>query len=913
MANNPLDLKEFKHYLNFVNDGVGRIPISEPVKFDGAAFSVEQDTKGYARDITYMAEEIDLEFYEGFFEKGDQYELENGLIVDELGHAIDYLFRYNRDYGFQAQIEYILERNGVEFILGELNFEGAKTDELTYFYCKVVQNTKRALSKRREDTKIDGFATEDLDGNTVAPIQTENVLLQAKPVFQVSEWEKTYFWAYTGSNVDGQNKILWQNPINQIKNSGIESTLSGSVDKFVLTTSVTGLTPPPLGMDKMVFVDASEDLVNGKFKIKNLKISYYITVGENFTDNATLVSGQIKPRYVLFYGTDSDVDSLGSNSAILNYSSEFIGVENVSGFGGLNGSDFADRYDLTFEDVEVDLLDVYSGISVYASFYLDRYFTLTNWLSGEIEGSFNRVAVSTVIKAVRYVDLIKQSLKVINGMEITSPDFEVGGKYYDLFAFSGNLIRQRDDVPFYITFKDRRENLALMNADVQINDDDAILVQYDKYYDNVENGVFNLVPDTKFNMVYNKRYACNLLEFEFKNYEKDRDESNTLDAIHTKAQFSINNTRVKNTKKISIADTFDPFKIESIRRQQFKETTALDGDDKIHALDCIQLAPNSLGGFTASMTHQIQDNGDLKLLKDAELPSWALLGFDVSNIFNITEGINIGSYTVAEIENTIITLTPSGGTVPTDEDIALTTVSYPLTNVLYTNRTDEGFDQIENLLNGDNFSNLRYSIRRNLIEWESYISTCAEYISDNPKNTEFTNNGELVTQFEGGETYTENGDIDLQTIKEGLVTPRLYDTDVVAEYDDVLDLITKYQQLATIGGFIRVSGNNGDIKKLYPQKLTYTWATKVLNIVGEERNESDDVVINIENGVIIINNVSYDIDFSDSSVYEIVGDYLAIYDNNQIKIINFTRYNEYIVQGETFDNIYDLAQSLINL
>ena len=77
-------------------------------------------------------------------------------------------------------------------------------------------------------------------------------------------------------------------------------------------------------MDKMVFVDASEDLVNGKFKIKNLKISYYITVGENFTDNATLVSGQIKPRYVLFYGTDSDVDSLGSNSATLNYSSEFI-------------------------------------------------------------------------------------------------------------------------------------------------------------------------------------------------------------------------------------------------------------------------------------------------------------------------------------------------------------------------------------------------------------------------------------------------------------------------------------------------------------------------------------------------------------------------------------------------------------
>ena len=881
MANNPLDLKEFKHYLNFVNDGVGRIPISEPVKFDGAAFSVEQDTKGYARDITYMAEEIDLEFYEGFFEKGDQYELENGLIVDELGHAIDYLFRYNRDYGFQAQIEYILERNGVEFILGELNFEGAKTDELTYFYCKVVQNTKRALSKRREDTKIDGFATEDLDGNTVTPIQTENILLKAKPVDQLSE--------YTGNssffrvrNITGGSNYGYYNNIANIVKSEIDNTL----------TYFVGFNNP----EKFVYINALNSLTNLDIEIDvNITLRKYL---------GNIGSGLLRMQY--FIGEDSDIQ--------LDPVNQVIGASTIF---QLNIND--NQTDSINETININGLQIPAGKRLYIWFFLKMDSTGVYGVEGlinenqSIKIKATSTAVSTVIKAVRYVDLIKQSLKVINGMEIISPDFEVGGKYYDLFAFSGNLIRQRDDVPFYITFKDRRENLALMNADVQINDDDAILVQYDKYYDNVENGVFNLVPDTKFNMVYNKRYACNLLEFEFKNYEKDRDESNTLDAIHTKAQFSINNTRVKNTKKISISDTFDPFKIESIRRQQFKETTALDGDDKIHALDCIQLAPNSLGGFTASMTHQIQDNGDLKLLKDAELPSWALLGFDVGNIFNITEGINVGSYTVAEIENTIITLTPSGGTVPTDEDIALTTVSYPLTNVLYTNRTDEGFDQIDNLLNGDNFSNLRYSIRRNLIEWESYISTCAEYISENPKNTEFTNNGELVTQFEGGETYTENGDIDLQTIKEGLVTPRLYDTDVVAEYDDVLDLITKYQQLATIGGFIRVSGNNGDIKKLYPQKLTYTWATKVLNIVGEERNESDDVVINIDNGVIIINNVSYDIDFSDSSVYEIVGDYLAIYDNNQIKIINFTRYNEYIVQGETFDNIYDLAQSLINL
>ena len=185
--NNPLDFKEFKHYLNFLSDDTGRIQISEPVKFDGAEFVIEQD--GYARDISYMSEEMDLEFYKGFFEPSDEtYELPNGIISDKLGHAIEFLFEYNRDFGFQSEVQYILERNGVEFILGELNFEGAKTDELTFFNCKVVQNTNRAISKRRADTKVNGFASEDLDENAITPLSTVNMLLKAKPVTDSSEW-----------------------------------------------------------------------------------------------------------------------------------------------------------------------------------------------------------------------------------------------------------------------------------------------------------------------------------------------------------------------------------------------------------------------------------------------------------------------------------------------------------------------------------------------------------------------------------------------------------------------------------------------------------------------------------------------------------------------------------------------------
>lgn len=873
---NPLDLKEFEHFLDFLSDNTGEIQISEPVKFDASEFVIEQDDKGYARDISYMADEISLEFYEGFFEPSpNEYQLESGIVVDKLGHAIDELLRYDKDYGHETHIVYKLKRNGTVFVLGELNFEGRETDEYTYFKCKVIQQTKRALARRREDVEIDGFATEDLDGNPITPIETVNFLLKAKPNTDVSEWVGNTGFFRVRNITSGSNSFYFNN-INNVQKQSINNTLS-----FLPSTDPRD----------MVYIEALDDLTDVNIQVNiNLEFKRYL---------GNIGTGNLKMQY--FVGDASDITFDALNQVVGAFT---IFQRNIS------NSDI----ETVNETFNFTAPNIPRGKRLFIWFFMRLSSTgvfgvETTFLEKQIlKITGTSTAIDTVIKATRYIDLAKQSLRTINGMELVAPDHEEGGRFYNLFATSGNLIRQRDDVPFYFNFKDRRENLMLMNSDIQINEENAFCLKYSDFYSDVDNGAFEIDPSEESVSTYNDRYLVNVIEWAFKDYEKDRDEENTLDAVHTEAQWSVNNTRVKRTKKIDIKDIFDPSKIESARRQAFKETTALDGDDKIHCIDGIPIAPGTKGGFSALMQHNVDDDGNVQILKDADLPSWALLGFNIGSNFEILSGFNSGTYIVHEIENTILTLEPVSPPNQSDTGESYTQVEYPLENVLWTNRTNEGFDLIENLLNPDNFSNLKYTIRRSAEEWESYFSTCAEFISDDIKNTKFVNNGSLVTQFEGGDIYTENGDIVLDEISPAILTSRLYDVTVRAEYEDVLSLIQKYQNIDTVGGFIRVKFTNGDIKRIYPKRLGYTWSTKKLNIVGEEKVTNEFVVITKTNNIIKVNNVVYD-----TLNYELNDEFLALYDDNLIKIINFTKYDKFIVQEETFENPSDLVQAIIDL
>ena len=306
----------------------------------------------------------------------------------------------------------------------------------------------------------------------------------------------------------------------------------------------------------------------------------------------------------------------------------------------------------------------------------------------------------------------------------------------------------------------------------------------------------------------------------------------------------------------------------------------------------------------------------MQLLKDANLPSWELLGFGVGDSFEILSDDNEGTYTVAETETTIITLNPVNPINQTFEGTSYTEVEYPYTNVLFTNRTNEGLVFFDNLLNGDNYANLKYSIKRNIDTWKPYLATASKFKPDGTfRNTYFKDNGECTTQFNDEPLpITEDADITNENLGNGLITPYLYTTRLLVPFDAMSNVLTALDTVNadnSIGGFIRCVDNKGKVIKLYPTKLDYIPSTETLTLTGEERNDGNGVSIELSGDNVIINEVGYPLDTLSSPFYEFDGDYFKIYDANKLPVINPTRFDQVTVDGLTFDSVSDLLGYLV--
>ena len=859
---NPLDTYEFKHYLNFINiDGFGKIQITEAVGFDANAFVLEQDKNSYARDISYMGDDITIDFYKGFFDTVDyEYMLPNGTITNKLTMGYPFLIEGFKQKGFELECQYILERNGVEFIIGDVMLEN--TDEVEIIKAMIVQQSEKAKAKRRNDTKINMFSDEDIDGNYIEPLQTTDILLKAKPIVQSSKWvtideEKTYV------NILGLNTL---SPFQLVTSYGIEDTLSF--------------------LDTQRPIDEQENfsLVESKNILKSVNIRIKLTY--RFISNNSQEK-QIRIRS----GSGTSGSYILSN--LIN-----IPIDNTN--------NQVNTIDTTIT------LDNPIGINekIWIFLFLPSSYQLTIY-NGSVDMDVTSTAIDTVIKGVRYIDMIKQTMKSINGFPVVAPRYDVGGEFYDRFVFSGNLIRRIEDKGFYTTLKDLKSNLVDLNGDIQVNDANAVIGQYDEFYSNIDNGGFAIAPNESFVTKFNERYKIINFEYGFKKYETDRDEENTIDAVHTETQYTNKNTKAENIKKVEVDDIYDAFIIETSRKLALKETTALDTDDDTFVIDVVPLAPNSVGGFTAGLTHNINGDGNLQLLSQEGIP-FNLLGFSVWDSFTIVNTNNAGTYTVVEIETNLLTLSGSpsnnSGGLP-----ILTEVEYFYTNVAYTNRTNEGFDLIENVLNPDKFSNLKYTIRRNMVHWESYVKTASLWSKDIIRNTYFKNNGELITQFEGGTIYKENENLDYEILNDAILSPLEGTTEIIVSYDDALELFQKYQDINTYGGFIRVQDNNQRMIQIYPKKMAYTWVSSSLSIDYETRLESDTVDITKTNNLIYINEVGYNEDIINDIFWEIDNGYIRLFDINKINLINFTKFDKVSVSGVVYDNETDLANALIAL
>lgn len=885
----------FKHYLNFLSlPTVGKIRISEPFGFDGSSFKVKQDDKRFGRDVYIADEEIELEFTREEFEQLNEPQRQlNGQVIEHASLGFDYLLDVFQNEGWEGKVEHIIEdENNVEFVRGNFDMFTAivSFDSIKF---KIIQDTNRELIKRLEDTDVNAFSDLAIDEREIEPCNTVDVLLKALPITQNSEFRLTKSYNLTAGRFG-----VYNNFGGQIVNFGIENTLTFFIQELGFGSSFNN------AINNFRIINSLNDLTNLKIK-KDVNITFnYSTGGNGDSGSIAFISLQ-----AVVYQYPREV---GDND----FWREEVYYKQITG-----------NSNQTFvlpTEIEFTIPTVPRGYSV-ALFWIygwqTEHIDQTTWslTKDTTTLSATSTAINTVVKMVRLIDLVKHNVKSLADIPVIAPAFDVGGEHYDTFVANGYLLGQITDKPFNNKLSELINFVQETCSDYQIKPNSFEILPYNDFYANVDLGSFYELPNSDQNTIFNKRYALTNAEFEYKKSSSERETNgaNSIDDVHTETQKFLSDA-VNGSLKVEINHIRSAPLIEQARQRAFdnEQTTSLQNDDSLFFLDCIRLAPNTRSGFGSVLAMQVQDDGTLKILNnnlDGDLINfnWTLLGFKVGASFTIDGQENAGTYTVLSVDTSVVTLTPVTATPDFSGD-AFITVSWVLNDVLYTNRTVEGFETITGINALTGYSNLMYSWGRNIKRWYPYLATATNFKRNSKiKTTSFKINGKLETKlFTETEIVSDSADIinsDISDLK--VLTPFVHSVSVFADFETILQLVKDVEDLK---GFVRVKLIDGRMIKGHIKELDYVWSTGELDLEIEERFESDYMTIIKDGDTIFVNEVGYDEKIG-LNKFIINGIYVLLFDNNNIEITKPIRYTNISINGIVYDDLVDFSDAMFNI
>lgn len=850
-----------KFYLQFNDEE--RVLIDEPFGYDGAVFNIEQEDKRYARDIIFSSGEVSFEF------------------TDMRNHYLERLLQFNDQYGFEAKVMLIIEKSGTEIKL-DIDFKNGETDGITYFKCKLIQDSKLQAVKRLREANINVFSDIGLNGEPIEPLVPENILLKALPIVQKSVWtsppNKVTFAQGTSQNPG------WFNRMKNLEEYGIQDSYIGGILEYYEGSSEFEIEQ----LAKIVTARNNLDEVKSVLKLK-MKLEWVFA--EPGSNDIQLQGRVFKGRPETF------LNDLNTSTAFMSYI--------------LNSSNPVVDIDTTFE---VDLGFVARDQNIYFVFIHasnGNDISKTTFIDCKMTLTANSIDYNVVTPSLRLYDVMRYVVKSIAGLDIDAPRFEPGGYFHDQRLFNGNFLRNNPELPFYVTLKDLEEGLSEWNADYEIQSDDSVFFGlYEDFYRDEEIAFF---PDTQFDEFsksYNDRYCIQLYENSYSKYQsqKENTEQNTQDSIHGESQWKMANTMVDNKREVKIGWVRDAFLIEATKRKAITEVnnTATQDDDTLFLIDIIPTVSDSQFTETAYIQHSVIDGATLALRNDGTF-SWLLLGITNGSFFIINAGSpNAGIFIVADVTNNILTLSNTGNY---QNIIFSTTFTYTIEadTLAGQNWTNEGFSAISNIANGDKFYNLRFSLKRNIVNYHNqYLATANLYKRLLPiTNTFYKNNPDATTTY-GGLTVTEGAEF---VPSNPILSPVMYkDMIFIAEFDKFVSL---QDNIRSRRGFVRAIDNNGNVFKFYPKKMGYSVAEETIMIEeGEEKFEP--VVINIvtnADGTLTINNEYTMIGL----LYEIQGEKVRIMDNQNYLLYNPIFWNRIAVNGVLSDTLNELQSKLLLL
>lgn len=862
-------------YLDFKNDNSGEVQIDEPIGYADMDFNLQQKDKGYGRDISFSGGEAQFNF------------------VNYRNHYLDKLLYFNHFYGFESKVDLIIRQEGYADIVAEMDFASAVSDDFEYFKCKVIQQSSLQIVKRRKAVKVDLFSDKDVDGNPIEPLTTDTMLLLNKPLFQTSRWEQSEQYALNLETKGG--RIYTINPAVNITKSNIDGTQnpfeinSNNAESMQYLQSATNLKKVTIKLDGVSGLLQPDADNGGKGTIAfSLEVAWGATPSAN---TRTLISQRVDAR---------------GNDFAFNYTSPFV--------------------------IKIDALNRGDKVWIYYGFVMNESTTF-----GRIEcfGNVNLKSIditaesssyNSITPSFRLIDVMRQVVKSTSGLDIIAPRFDVGGQFYDNRLFNGNFIRNAltntdgTRKPFYVSLEDIEKSIVEMNADHEIDSNgDVFFGTEADFYTAEESGFFDNTQFAEMTKVFNPRFSVNEFSYKYKNYQalKENEEVNSADNIHGESKYVFTNKMVENKKEITVEWIRDAFLIESNRRKAIvvSEDTASQDDDTLFCIDAVATVGDKSFTEISFLQHTFDSFANrLTLRSDGEV-NFNSLGITVGSTFTIeAPDKNAGNYTVqanaksagSTVDDTVassslLLLRTSSGVISSNNNgERITKYTYTLDDALvpFTNYTSQGFSSIANLNAPDNYSNLRYSIRRNINNYyQPYLATCNLYHKDETiKNTWYKNNGECITVYNDIALKENEAFIPSNPI----LSPFMYDNIIFANVE-FTDFIALQNSIRSDRGYIRTIDNNNRVIKVYPVTMKYEILSKELTIKGEEKYEPKTMTITTANKYILINNETY----VQAIDWELRDNKLFIYDKRRQLLYNGVFFNNVAINDSLTDDVYE--------
>ncbi len=874
----------FRFYFNFISIPlVGRIEITEPVGFDAESFKIEQEKGRFAKDVYSSNEDSMLTIYKGHFQFMNIPELNPyGTIYEHASMGIDYFYYLDTHFGTESKVEFIFEKDGQETkSIVDFKTIVIKDGEISF---KTIQDNNRKLINQKKDTSINAFSNTDLDGNTIASCDVQNILIKAHPLTQKSKWASpnSYFERFdVGFGLPLKEASFFINNCQSVIESGIEDTLS-----FFEQTIQTPITSQNAPANDFGFLRAKYNLTNIVLNIRN--ISFKQKTGQNQGGNGYL---QTQLKAVWGYDINNPIGSHNFFDFEIQEDEEFNYNQSLVTLN-ISYIPIGARLWVFFRSNLVESTD----ISIQQPIIFVET-TINNWT---MDISVTSTAIDSVAKGTRYIDLVRHNVRSIkSGLSVESSLYGIGGKHYDNYCFNGNMLGKKIDSPFNNKLEDLLKVPFERCCDYKIKENSIIIEHYNHFYKDVQLAEFTDV-NSENEIECNDRYLLKGFEFGYEKSSFDRtgNDINTNDDVHTYSEWLIPTKEHNNIYEVKIKHIRSQKLIEEQRKKSILEKKAQENDESLFVIKCETLPSGSRGGFTAFLRYsgsRIISNGSF---------SWDTLGFNIGDVINI----NGVPYAVDDIQGTILIVSGNLG----DGESAIT-FDYPLTNVNLVVSTNQNYTTITGIDNTSTYANLDYSIKRNIIDFYPILGTACENLAGKKiKNTLFRVNGRLETQKAGETSIVEDsGNIDInEVISTRKITKKKHNISVHCDYLKAKQLISDFEQNE---GYISFTSINGKQVKGYPVKLDYVWRNEELEMELEEKAENYYLTISKTLGLITVTEKGYTSQIG-LSYYEIFNNFVNLYDSNEIRLNRNIISFEFIkINGVLYTDIVNFTNALENI